>query len=196
MKREFNRESLIGWIKEAVIGPAGEKYFDVETGEVLDETGGGNREIYEVDGECYLAFDDTDDGPLIFPEGVEKVTHDEPDYDAINGFISAGKFHLSKAIESFSELPEMSGLVSELKDILEAVDNINQPSDEDEEDEGKIDYGFTSEYISCLDSCGYPHICIPFREEYIDDIEYEILLYLNCPAVVSLRDWLNQENNA
>lgn len=197
MKREFNRESLIGWIKEAVIGPAGEKYFDIETGKVLEETGGGNREIYEIDGECYLAFDDSDDGPLIFPEGIEKTMFEESDPVAIDGFIGAGKFHLSKAIESFSEIPEMSGLVSELKDILEAVDNIDQPSDEDEEgDEGELDYGLISDYVSCIDSCGYPHICIPFKEDYIDDIEFEVLTYLNCPATISLRDWLNQEDNA
>ncbi len=191
MKREFNRENLIGWIKEAVIGPAGEKYFDLETGKVLEDTGGGNREIYETDGECYLAFDDTDDGPLIFPEGIEKTMIEEPDLAAINKFIGVGKFYLSKAIENFSEIPEITGLVSELKDILETVDNIDRPNDESKKNEGEID-----SYIRCLDLCGYPHICIPFKEEYIDDIEYEILLYFNCPAAVSLRDWLNQENNA
>lgn len=191
MKREFNRENLIGWIKEAVIGPAGEKYFDIETGKVLEDTGGGNREIYETDGECYLAFDDTDNGPHIFPEGIEKTTIDEPDLAAIDGFIGAGKFYLSKAIKNFSEIPEITGLVSELEDILETVNNIDRPNDESEKD-----YVNKNSYIRCLDLHGYPHICIPFKEEYIDDIEYEILLYFNCPAIVSLRNWLNQENNA
>ena len=195
MKREFNRENLIRWIKEAVIDPAGEKYFNLETGEVISESEGGIREIYEVEDEVYLVFDENDDGPFIFSDGIEQNIFEETDVDFVSGHLGAGKFHLTEAIKSFDEVPEMSDLVSELKDILEAINNIDQPSDP-REDEEEPRLKPVDDHSVCFDSCGYPHICIPFTENHIEDIEDEILLYFNCPAVISLRDWLNQEDNA
>lgn len=189
--REFNKENFLQWIREAVIGPAGEKYFDLETGEVLDESGGGLREIYEVEDECYLAFDETDDGPLIFPEGIEQNIFEGIDINLVNGYLGSGKFYLIQAIKNFKEIPELSDLTKKLQGLLKDVDTVKIKYDTEEIEEP----GPVSDYISCQDSCGYPHICIPFKEEHIEDIEYEVLLYFNCPATISLRDWLNREES-
>lgn len=187
--KEFNKENFLQWIREAVIGPAGEKYFDLETGEVLDKSGGGLREIYEVEDECYLAFDETDDGPLIFPEGIEQNIFEGVDTKALNGCLECGKLHLSLAIDNLKEIPELSDLTEKLKALFQDVNKVNCDVKETNE------LPPVPDYISCLDSFGYPHICIPFKEEHIDDIEEEVLLYFNCPATISLRDWLNREES-
>ena len=189
--KEFNRENFIRWIKEAVIGPAGEKYFDLETGEVLEEAGGGSREVYEIEDEVYLAFDDTDDGPLIFPEGIETTTEEYKDLEPLQ----AGILSLQNAIRFFSGVEGLEVIVDELEERLCRVKDIVSRWEKDAvviNEKKLVPSPKSSDYVMCYDSFGSPHLCIPFKEEYIEDIEYEVLLYFNCPATISLREWLGK----